>query len=102
KIMTFALNLEFMEAEYYTRGAYGHSLSEHGIRTGRSPGEIRGGRKINFSEKQFQDHAEELSFNEAAHVKFYRKQLGGSSVDIPVIDFEGGFRAAGKAAGLGD
>src|SRR3954447_4983766 len=37
KIFTCALTLEFMEAEYYTRGAYGHGLSEHGIDVGRNP-----------------------------------------------------------------
>jgi hypothetical protein len=100
KIMTFALNLEYMEAEYYTRGAYGHSLAEHGVATGRSPGEVRGGHKVAFSNSFFQDFAEELSYNEAAHVKFYREQLGGAAVDLPAIDFEGGFAQAAAAAGL--
>jgi hypothetical protein len=100
KIMTFALNLEYMEAEYYTRGAYGHSLAEHGIDTGRKPGQVRGGRKVQFSNSMMQDHAEELSYNEAAHVKFYREKLGGKAVDLPAIDFEGGFDAAAQAAGI--
>lgn len=100
KIMTFALNLEYMEAEYYTRGAYGHSLAEHGVDTGRQPGTVRGGRKVNFSNRGFQDHAEELSYNEAAHVKFYRRQLGSRAVDLPEIDFEGAFSAAAAAAGI--
>jgi hypothetical protein len=100
KIMTFALNLEYMEAEYYTRGAHGHSLKEHGTDTGRNPGTVRGGHKVEFKSKWFKDHAEELAFNEAAHVAFYRKQLGGSAVDMPAIDFEGGFDAAARAAGI--
>lgn len=100
KIMTFALNLEYMEAEYYTRGAHGHSLAEHGTPTGRSPGPVRGGRKVNFSTPALQQHAEELAFNEAAHVKFYRDTLGSAAVDCPPIDFEAGFSAAAAAAGL--
>jgi hypothetical protein len=100
KIMTFALNLEYMEAEYYTRGAYGHSLKEHGSDIGRSPGEVRGGRQVSFATQWYKDHAEELAFNEAAHVAFYRKQLGSAAVDLPAIDFEGGFNAVARAAGL--
>lgn len=100
KIFNFALNLEFMEAEYYTRGAYGHGLSEHGIDVGRNAGPVRGGSKVQFSSKAMQDHAEELSFNEAAHVKFYRRTLGATAADRPAIDFVAGFNTAAAAAGL--
>jgi hypothetical protein len=100
KIFNFALNLEFMEAEYYTRGAYGHGLEEHGIDVGSRAGAVRGGQKVSFSAQGLQDHAEELSFNEAAHVKFYRKTLGSKAVDRPAIDFVAGFNAAAQAAGL--
>ena len=61
---------------------------------------MRGGHKVEFKTKWYKDHAEELAFNEAAHVAFYRKQLGGSAVDLPPIDFEGGFDTAARAAGL--
>lgn len=100
KIMTFALNLEYLEAEYYTRGAYGHSLAEHGTDVGRGRANIRGGRKVHFSTPGYQDHAEELAFNEAAHVAFYRKTLGRDAVEMPEIDFDGGFSAAAAAAGI--
>jgi hypothetical protein len=100
KILNFALNLEFMEAEYYTRGAYGHGLNEHGVDVGRNAGSVNGGQKVNFSKQAHQDHAEELSFNEVAHVKFYRKTLGSKAADRPQIDFVGGFNAAAAAAGL--
>src|SRR5690554_2944500 len=100
KIMTFALNLEYMEAEYYMRGAMGHSLEEHGVSVGRNPGEVRGGRKVSFSNSAFQDYANELALNETAHVEFYRKTLGSAAVDRPEIDFEEGFAMAAEAAGL--
>lgn len=100
KIMTLALNLEYMEAEYYMRGAMGHSLQEHGVNVGKNAGQVRGGRKVTFSNSAFQDYANELALNETAHVEFYRKTLGSAAVDLPEIDFEGGFSAAAQAAGL--
>jgi hypothetical protein len=100
KIFTFALNLEYLEAEYYTRGAYGQSPAERGVDVGTNPGKVTGGRKVQFSKRAFQDHAEEISFNEVAHVKFYRKTLGAAAVDRPTIDFESGFNAVAQAAGL--
>jgi hypothetical protein len=75
-------------------------LTEHGIDVGRDAGPVRGGSKVNFSRKAFRDHAEELSFNEVAHVKFYRKTLGDTAVDRPAIDFVAGFNGAAAAAGL--
>jgi hypothetical protein len=100
KIFTFALNLEYMEAEYYSRGASGRGLDEQDVDCGRNPGPVSGGRKVRFSRQSFQDYADELAFNETAHVKFYRKTLGESAVDRPTIDFEAGFNKAAQAAGL--
>ena len=37
-----------------------------------------------------------------AHVRFYRKTLGHQAVPRPAIDFDGGFAAVAKAAGLGE
>jgi hypothetical protein len=100
KILTFALNLEYMEAEYYSRGASGRGLQDQSVDVGSSPGQVRGGKKVTFSKQSFQDYADELAFNETAHVKFYRKTLGGKAVDLPDIDFETGFTQAAQAAGL--
>jgi hypothetical protein len=100
KIFTFALNLEYMEAEYYSRGASGRGLDEQGVDCGRNPGRVRGGSKVRFSKDAFQDYADELAFNETAHVKFYRKTLGANAVDRPAIDFNTGFTMAAQAAGL--
>src|SRR4051794_15871533 len=49
KIFTFALNLEYLEAEYYTRGAYGQSPADRGVDVGKNPGKVTGGRKVQFS-----------------------------------------------------
>jgi hypothetical protein len=46
------------------------------------------------------EFAEELAENELAHVRFYRKTLGAQAVSRPAIDFEAGFGAAAKGAGL--
>ena len=102
KILTFALNLEYMEAEYYSRGASGRGLDEQGVDCGRNPGRVSGGSKVRFSKDAFQDYADELAFNETAHVKFYRKTLAADAVDRPAIDFETGFTMVARAAGLID
>ncbi|HYE60412.1 MAG TPA: ferritin-like domain-containing protein [Phycisphaerales bacterium] len=100
EIFNFALNLEYMEAEYYTRGAYGQGIQERGAPIGRKPGEVNGGRKVRFSNETHQAYAEELAFNEAAHVRFYHRILRGQAVDRPEIDFVGGMSAVFAAAGI--
>lgn len=97
-IFRFALNLEYMEAEYYLRATTGKGIDSADL--GSSPGSVKGGRKVSFRNKEIGEFAEELAENELAHVRFYRKTLGGQAVDRPAIDFEGGFAAVAKAAGL--
>lgn len=100
EIFTFALNLEYLEAEYYNRAARGRSLTDLGVAVGAGAGSVTGGRKVIFTNQAFQDYADELAANETAHVNYYRQVLGGAAPDRPQIDFEAGFNAAARSAGL--
>jgi hypothetical protein len=55
---------------------------------------------VPFQSKAIRAFAEELAENELAHVRFYRKTLGSQAVSRPAIDFDAGFAAAAKGAGL--
>jgi hypothetical protein len=99
-IFQFALNLEYMEAEYYLRATTGKGIDAADL--GSEPGLVRGGRKVTFQSKAIREFADELAENELAHVRFYRKTLGSQAVHRPEIDFEAGFSAVSKAAGLAD
>jgi hypothetical protein len=99
-IFNFALNLEYLETEYYLRGTTGEGLGEDDI--GTDPGEVTGGSLVPFATDAIRQFAEELAGNELAHVRYYRESLGDMAVDRPAIDLAGGFAAAGKAAGFGD
>jgi hypothetical protein len=97
-IFNFALNLEYVEAEYYNRAVHGRSLSAEDV--GADPGPVNGGRQVNFATPLIRTFAEELAFNELAHVRLYRRILGPAAVSRPTIDLAGAFAAAGRAAGI--
>ena len=99
-IFNFALNLEYLETEYYLRGTTGAGLSEEDI--GADPGEVTGGTLVPFATDAIRQFAEELAANELAHVRYYRESLGDQAVDRPAIDLTAGFAAVGQAAGFGD
>jgi hypothetical protein len=99
-IFNFALNLESLEAEYYLRGTTGNGMAASDA--GTSPGSVTGGRMVPWQNQDLREFMEEVAQNELAHVRFYRRVLGGNAVSRPTIDIAGGFRAAAKAAGLGD
>jgi hypothetical protein len=99
-IFRFALNLEYMEAEYYLRGTTGSGISAEDA--GPAAGEVVGGKQVPFELDPIRQFAEELAQNELAHVRYYRKTLGSDAVDRPAIDFDAGFAAVAKAAGLGE
>jgi hypothetical protein len=98
-IFQFALNLEYLETEYYLRGLTGNGLDS--ADAGAKADRVVGGRKVPFQTRAIEEFAEELAENELAHVRFYRKTLGKAAVSRPAIDFEKAFAMVGEAAGLG-
>ena len=102
-ILEFALNLEYLEAEFYLRAAYGYGLSPADI--GSNPGPVTGGQKVNFSSAINKAYAYEIANEEQKHVQFLRAALqaatGAPPISRPTIDFTQSFPTLASAAGLG-
>ncbi|MDF1605742.1 ferritin-like domain-containing protein [Nocardioides sp. YIM 152315] len=99
-ILNFALNLEYLEAEFYSHAALGHGLDGK-LTSGRGRhGGVVGGRKVHFASRKIEHMAKEIAHDEVDHVKFLRKALGGAKVARPQIDLKHSFTAAAQAAGL--
>jgi hypothetical protein len=99
-ILNFALNLEYLEAEYYLAGAFGKTLSEDEITGKGAIGRVIGGSKVPFKKDYLRDFFEEIAMDEKAHVDFLRSALGSARVARPKINLKNSFTAAAKAAGL--
>ncbi len=97
-IFTFALILEYMEAEFYLRATTGKGIDD--ADAGSDAGRVVGGHQAKFENSAIREFVEELAENELAHVRFYRKTLGRNAISRPAIDFDAGFKAAAQAAGL--
>ena len=103
-IFNFALNLEYLEAEFYLYAATGKGLSA-GDRTGKgTQGTVSPGALVPFKSRAIQQYAERIAVDEQSHVKFIRTVLGAGAVAEPTIDVGIGpnsaFSKLGVAAGL--
>ncbi len=96
-ILNFALNLEYLEAEFYLR-AIGESLTT--AESGGSAGTVTGGRAVNFTSTPVRQYAQEIANDERNHVRFLRSVLAGNAVAKPNINFTDAFNAAARAIGL--
>jgi hypothetical protein len=95
-VLNFALNLEYLEAEFYTYATTGKSITTFGIGTkgranGANPadgGTTVGGKKVTFSSSDSltRDMAVQIGADERAHVVLLRGALGSSAVAMPSID----------------
>ena len=104
-ILNFALNLEYLEAQFYSYAATGAGLPNSLLTGTGTQGGVIGGRKVNFTDPTVSQYAQEIAQDEIAHVTFLRDQLGGSKVAQPAIDVggtdpNGAFSKAAQAAGL--
>lgn len=99
-IVNFALNLEYLEAEYYLRAVTGQGLAA-GDTTGLGTlGTVTGGSAVPFKTQQYASFAAALAIDEQAHVKFFRAALGSAAVARPAINFTQAFTTLAVAAGL--
>jgi hypothetical protein len=103
-ILNFALNLEYLEAEYYLRGAFGRGLANSDINGAGDLGGVTGGSPVPFQNDRqgriLRDYANEIALDEEAHVKFLRAALGSMAVARPTIDLQQSFTNAARAAGV--
>lgn len=103
-ILNFALNLEYLEAQFYSFAAFGQGLPANILTGTGTQGSVTGGRKVNFTDPLVAQYAREIARDEIAHVRFLRGALGGAAVAQPPIDISatpnGPFSTAARAAGL--
>jgi hypothetical protein len=104
-VLNFALNLEYLEANYYTYSAFGSGLNAAMMTGTGQQGAVVGGKKVNFADASVASYAREIAADENAHVQFLRSQLGASAVAMPAINIDGtaasgAFAVAARNAGV--
>ncbi|HZZ16009.1 MAG TPA: ferritin-like domain-containing protein [Candidatus Sulfotelmatobacter sp.] len=95
-ILNFALNLEYLEAEFYTYAVTGKSITSFGLGIDgvangsnlAAGGTTVGGSQVNFSDDEIFSHeiAAEIGADERAHVSLLRSALGNATVAKPNLN----------------
>ena len=110
-ILNFALNLEYLEAEFYTLATAGTTIENEG--SGIGPGLTKyGGGSVTvkpggpgaclvpWTIPAIQAYATETATEERHHVNFLRANLGAAAVAQPNVDLYNSFNALANAAGI--
>lgn len=108
-ILNFALNLEYLEAQFYNLAASGVTIDKLATPI---PVAVNGGTagsvtlkpsfaKVPFANSGIAAYAAEVAAEEGKHVKFLQTALGTNAVSMPSIDLYNSFNTLASAAGIG-
>ena len=106
-VLTFALNLEYLEAEYYSYAFYGVGIENQVDVTGTGTVGttiVKPSPQVKFGDAIVASYAEEITNDEINHVKFLRAALldaTGEVIARPPLDLLNSFNNAAAAAGIG-
>jgi hypothetical protein len=97
-ILNFALNLEYLEAEFYTVATTGKTLEQSGIPVSGAgnPGKTVGGMAVNLTNSSNKTEltgdlkavVQEITFDEQQHVMLLRSALGSAAIAKPAINLD--------------
>ena len=108
-ILNFALNLEYLEAEYYSHAVSGKSLDQIGIPVNGSDGTpagpvtVKPNSQVQFASDNIRQYAAEIAVDEENHVVFIQNALKGLGVPYvarPAINLLDSFNTLAQVAGL--
>lgn len=98
-VLNFALNLEYLEANYYLYGVTGQGLGASLTGGGPTP-TAPATTAVPFQTPQLAYYFQRIAADEQAHVSFIRTALGSAAVPQPQLDFMTSFTTLAQAAGL--
>ncbi|HEX5324013.1 MAG TPA: ferritin-like domain-containing protein, partial [Capsulimonadaceae bacterium] len=84
-VLNFALNLEYLEAQFYSFATTGNGLSAADT-GGTAAGAVTGGAQVSFSDSELAQIAAQIATDELAHVRLLRSALGAAAVPQPAIN----------------
>lgn len=101
-ILNFALNLEYLEANFYSYATTGQPIAASLMTGTGTQGSITPGMQANLTSPLVIAYANEITKDEINHVTFLRSALGSAAVAMPALDVSpgGAFTTAAMAAGL--
>ena len=106
-VLNFALNLEYLEAQFYAFATFGVGLNASLLTGTGTQGGVIGGAQVPFQDPIVREYAREIAIDEVAHVAFLRRALGTAAVAQPALDISAGtaaapgaFTLAARAAGV--
>ncbi len=99
-IFNFALNFEYLGAEYYLRAISGSGLNASMLTGTGTQGTVTGGSMVPFNGSAIESYAQRLAVDEIAHVEFIRATLGSYAISEPSINLDTSWTTLAIAAGL--
>lgn len=99
-VFNFALNFEYLGAEFYSRAAFGTGLPDADVSGTGTLGPVTGGRQVAFTSPAVANVARELAVDEQGHARFLRSILGSARIARPAINLVDSFTTLARFSGL--